>query len=74
LDRRTEQPIVIITDYELIKLAFIRDGDTYVDRDFLIKHFTLFFGIGIIFCLNFKKQYTVFSELVLSLNLYSHLK
>nr|CAD2190141.1 unnamed protein product [Meloidogyne enterolobii] len=39
-----EQPLVIITDYELIKSAFIRDGDTYVDRDFLIKHFTLFFG------------------------------
>ncbi|KAF7634323.1 hypothetical protein Mgra_00006289 [Meloidogyne graminicola] len=39
-----EQPIVIVTDYELIKSTFIRDGDSYVDRDFLTKHFTIYFG------------------------------
>lgn len=39
-----EQPVVIVTDFELIKASFIKDGDSYTDRAFFKEHFLAFHG------------------------------
>uniref|UniRef100_A0A914MIN4 Uncharacterized protein n=1 Tax=Meloidogyne incognita TaxID=6306 RepID=A0A914MIN4_MELIC len=42
-----EEPTVIVTDYEIMRDLFIKEGDIYAGRNFLVDLFKTFSGCGI---------------------------
>jgi len=40
-----EDPVVVVTDFSLIKNTFVMDGDAYAGRDFMLQINKLFTGL-----------------------------
>jgi hypothetical protein len=57
-----EDPVVVLTDFALIKETFIKDGDAYAGRDFMLEINKLFKGKKQIQKNNIQERINLFSD------------